>query len=204
MLLLDVSEYQGSIDWPRVAQHFKAVYIKASEGVTWNDPDFQRNRKEANAAGLRVGAYHFADFNLPGKEATHFALTVQKIGRRDLKPVLDLEAPIPHGVDPVRWVHIFNAVVRTKLGVWPMLYSYGPYIDELHLDRPLGDGLWLAAYGRNDGKEYPVYTPLPWKRYVAHQFTSKGRTPGINGYVDVSDAPRGVGPLLAHPILGRF
>lgn len=202
MLLVDVSEYQGEIDWKTVAKTFKCAYLKASEGLTWNDPDFEKNRKAANAAGVRIGAYHFADFDDPDLEANHFCKVVGKINRRDLKPVLDLEKAVPKGVNAAVWARKFNARVHARLGRDPMLYSYAPYLEELKATRTIGNGLWIAGYGRNDGKEYPVFVPVPWKRYVAHQFTSRGKVHGINGFVDISDAPKGVRGLLAHPVFG--
>lgn len=200
MLFIDVSEYQGEINWKEVAKRFKAAYLKASEGTTWVDPDFGKNRKAANAAGVHVGAYHFARYDNPVAEAKHFASVVQHVAKADLKPVLDLETKVPEGYNGAVWARHFNAAVIKELGQIPMFYSYAPYIEELKASKPIGNGLWLAAYGRNDGKEYPVFTPLPWKRFVAHQFTSNGTVPGIKGKVDVSDAKKGLRSLLAHPI----
>lgn len=200
MNLIDVSEYQGDIDWKTVGRTFKAAYLKATEGVHWNDPDFDKNRIAANAAGVHVGAYHFADFGDPVAEAAHFCNVVKTVGKHDLRPVLDMEKkPVPAGVNPVLWARKFNMTVAEKLGAIPMFYSYAPYIEAMKPNYPIGDGLWIAAYGRNDGKEYPVFTPIPWKRYTAHQFTSRGKIAGVKGFVDVSDAPRGLASLLAHP-----
>jgi hypothetical protein len=55
--------------------------------------------------------------------------------------------------------------------------------------------------GRNDGKQYPVTAPAPWKSFVAHQFTSRGSVAGF-GPVDVTRVYK-PGAVLAHPILGR-
>lgn len=209
MRFIDVSHYQGDINWARVARNFQAAYMKASEGTTWTDPDFHKNRKAANAAKVRIGAYHFAGGGEPGPEALHFLSVVDKIGDHDLKPVLDLETN-PSGFSASRlvsWAREFNQTVQKHTGVIPMFYSYSAFIEDMTPTKPIGNGLWLAAYGRNDGLEHPVAVPSPWKSYVAHQFTSQGKVPGINGNVDISDAPKGIGPLLAHPlkdVLGRL
>ncbi|MDE2107517.1 MAG: glycoside hydrolase family 25 protein [Patescibacteria group bacterium] len=201
MLFVDVSEYQGTINWPLVAKYFKAAYIKASEGLTWNDPRFQENRADANKYGVHVGAYHFTDVTNAVAEAEHFVSTIGRVGPRDLKPVLDFEVN-PHGLSAVDlrvFTRKFNQTVYAKTGVLPMFYSYAGFIEGMKFAAPVGNGLWIAAYGRNDGKEYPVYAPAPWKKYQAHQFTSDGVVRGIKGHVDISDSPNGLWPLLAHP-----
>lgn len=203
MNFIDVSMYQGAIDWKRVAASgIKAAYLKASEGMSWNDPKFQENRKAANAHGIHVGAYHFADVYDGGLEAHHFLTTIGHIGPKDLKPVLDFEVN-PHNASPKAlrcFATTFNQYVYKRTGVYPMFYSYASFIEGCEFPKPVGNGLWIAAYGRNDGKEYPVYAPKPWKKFIAHQFTSKGRVPGITGNVDVNVSPRGLTPLLAHPV----
>lgn len=205
MVFIDVSMYQGTIDWAKVAKSgVRAAYLKATEGVHWNDPRFQENRKAANAHGIRVGAYHFADLYDGGIEARHFLKTIAAVGPRDLKPVLDLESNLKRlPASALRqFVHAFNAVVHERTGVWPMFYSYASFAESINFPKPVGNGLWIAAYGRNDGLEYPVRVPKPWRSYVAHQFTSRGKVPGIKGYVDLSVSPKGLRPLLAHPVRG--
>ncbi|MEO8572304.1 MAG: glycoside hydrolase family 25 protein, partial [Chloroflexota bacterium] len=58
---LDVSHWQGPINWPLVAAAGKKfVYMKASEDTVYVDPTYATNRVQAHSAGLYVGAYHFA------------------------------------------------------------------------------------------------------------------------------------------------
>lgn len=207
MNFIDVSEYQGTINWKKVRAHgVQAAYLKASEGIHWNDPKFVANRKAANAAGIHVGAYHFADVYDGVLEAEHFLKTIESVGPKDLKPVLDFEINTKRlAPEALRLFALkFNERVHNKTGVWPMFYSYASFIQGCGFKKPVGNGLWLAAYGRNDGREYPVFAPKPWKKFVAHQFTSKGRIPGIVGDVDVSVSPNGLRPLLAHPIKNAF
>jgi len=57
---IDVSAYQGRIDWQRVAgQHVSFAYIKASEGGDFVDRRFAANWSGASRAGVPHGAYHF-------------------------------------------------------------------------------------------------------------------------------------------------
>src|SRR5688572_13662578 len=92
---IDISHWQNEIDWTRVAGAGKRfAFMKASEDHDYVDPTYGLNRARAKAAGLRVGAYHFAQ---PSKtsgdalaEADHF-LDTAVIDSGDLPPVLDLE-----------------------------------------------------------------------------------------------------------------
>jgi lysozyme len=109
---LDVSSFQGTIDWSTVrgangGQAF--AIIRATEGTSFDDASFATNAAEASAAGLVVGAYHFANPDADSQlaaspsdtaslladadaEADHFsgiAGTYLRAGR--LQPALDLE-----------------------------------------------------------------------------------------------------------------
>ena len=57
---IDVSAYQGYIDYERVRNAgIEIVYIKSSEGTTLEDPYFRTNYNNVKANGLKVGFYHF-------------------------------------------------------------------------------------------------------------------------------------------------
>ena len=64
---VDVSKYQGEIDWPVLAeQEISFAFIKATEGSSHVDARFAYNYEEARKTGLRVGAYHFFSFDSGG------------------------------------------------------------------------------------------------------------------------------------------
>jgi lysozyme len=217
-LILDVSSYQGTdIDWKRVKRAgFAGVFVKATEGAGYINPSFRAQAAGARAAGLRVGFYHFARPGLandPVEQAAHLAtVTAGHRTRADLRPVLDFEAwasALPFDTPNstftaaalVGWARRWVQHVKRVTGDGPMFYSYPAFIERLAPTTPIGYGLWLAAYGSNDGTEHPYRVPKPWKRAVLHQFTSQGRVPGVPGKVDVSRG-RSLRPLLAHPIAG--
>lgn len=56
----------------------------------------------------------------------------------------------------------------------------------MQLAKPVGSGLWLAPYGRNDATEHPFATPGRWKRVLMHQFSSNCRVGGCEHFVDLS------------------
>jgi len=161
--------------------------LKATEGKTYTDPTFASHYTKAQEAGVPVGAYHYArpDHNTAKAEAEHF-LNVLKLTHGDLKPVLDFEtkgSPLDES-----WARAFNKIVYAHTHVWPLFYSYSYFIHNLNASFPIGGGLWLADYGKNDGKEHSYTTPFPWKKTLVHQYTSNGIVRGVSGRVDLSKA----------------
>jgi lysozyme len=202
IVILDMSNWQGVIDWKRIAADgITCVFVKATDGAIYVDHYFDYNRKAAEFHKIRVGAYHFAEPGSPDVQAAHFANVVKTLRRRELRPVLDLESAGLSGHEAEPWARAFNRAIVRRLGVTPLFYSYPDYIRRMQLKRPVGGGLWLASYGRNDGVDHGADVPAPWKRVVAHQFTSVGHYAGVKGKVDVSHAAR-LTPLLAHPVTG--
>lgn len=176
---IDVSAYQGTIDWPEVARHrVRFAFIKASEGATLRDARFTRNWREARAAGILSGAYHYFQPNRDG--AVQAALFIKQVplAAGDLPPVLDVEAPRFHDVAELRReVRQWLELVQAHYGVQPILYSnYGFYRRYLagHFD---DFPLWLA--------HYEVARPaLPAARWIIWQHSDEAYVPGIRGTVD--------------------
>jgi GH25 family lysozyme M1 (1,4-beta-N-acetylmuramidase) len=100
------------------------------------------------------------------------------------------------GPELVEWARAFNHAVHAELGVFPLFYSYASYIAAMRPAKPIGTGLWLASYGRNDGRDHGAAVPKPWRHYLLHQFSSRCRVQGCAGLVDLSHAPYGLKPLL--------
>src|SRR6516164_9859243 len=101
---IDVSHFQGSITWPSVkSAGYSFAWAKATEGVTFNDSFFGTNETNAVAAGVLIGAYHFArpenNLGLAGAdaEAAHFWGVVSNYvgnGGYYLMPMLDVESDL--------------------------------------------------------------------------------------------------------------
>jgi lysozyme len=181
---IDVSNWQGAVDWQAVAGGGAAFAIcKATEGLSYQDPWFPRNWHGTAAAGLVRGAYHFAqpDHSEAEDEAEYFVNYLEAAG--GLEPgdlvVLDLEAGSGHlGAWVRRWLEECAELVGFK----PILYS-GHWFMEPHGltgDAFLAEhGLWLASYGT-----MPL-TPPSWPFWALWQFTSEGYCPGVAGPCDL-------------------
>lgn len=183
------------------------VWFKVTEGQRYIDPFWHERSRRARAAGLHVGGYHFARpiHGLAEQEAEYFVKQLGHVERRDLRPVLDLEANdaelSPAGLH--EWARTFLHAVNHLTEVRGLTYSNPAYIGSQHWTRTFGTGagLWLADWGSNDGHDHPTSAPAPWRRYVAHQYTSRGVKAGVPGHVDLSHA-RARRRILAHPLRG--
>ncbi|RAS82315.1 GH25 family lysozyme [Priestia endophytica] len=89
---VDVSAYQGEIDWKTLAkQDVDFAFIKSTEGSSHVDQHFENNWKEAKGTPLRTGAYHFFSFDSSGvTQAQNFIKTVPR-EEGSLPPVIDVE-----------------------------------------------------------------------------------------------------------------
>jgi GH25 family lysozyme M1 (1,4-beta-N-acetylmuramidase) len=164
------------------------VMLKLVEGTGFTDPTFAELRSRALAAGMRVGAYDFLRplAATPAEAADFLLRRLPPLKRhRDLRPALDAESGKP-SPQVGRWVSEVARLVRSHTGTRPLVYGSAGYLAACEFPAPPGP-LWLAAYGRNDGREHPVGPlPHPWRVMAAHQFTSQGRVLGIDGLCDVS------------------
>lgn len=164
---------------------FDGVYFKLSEGTKFEDHVSEEWAPRAIRAGLMVGFYHFfrGAAMAEGDFFSHLLAKERLRASKHFRPCLDFEVGTPSGLA----AHTFNQEVHRNLGVIPLFYSYADFAARCaYQGKPVGSGLWLAGYGRNDGREHPFAIPKPWRSVVGHQYTSKGRTPGINGLVDMS------------------
>ena len=89
---VDVSHYQGTIDWPILAgQDLDFAYIKATEGSGHVDECFADNWQEAGTTDLYIGAYHFFSFESEGAKQAQFYIDMVGSLHGKLAPVVDVE-----------------------------------------------------------------------------------------------------------------
>jgi lysozyme len=188
---IDVSQYQGRIDWRAVArtQHF--AIARATLGNSYVDTYYASNLSGARSARVRIGAYHFAkpgtNRNDAVSEADHFVRTA-KLRRGDLIPTLDIEVTGGLGVRALQtWVRTWLARVAWKVGVKPMIYTSPSFWTTY-----LGNTTWFANNGYRTlwvahyGVSAPRVPAANWagRGWTFWQWTSCGRVSGISGCVD--------------------
>jgi lysozyme len=196
VLGIDVSAYQRSISWKAIAAAgIEFAFIKATEGTSYVSSSYEPHRKAARRREIPVGAYHFArpDFDDgPEAEADHF-LEVAAPKAGDLLPVLDLERFGPSRRETARWAKRWLKRVQKRIGEPPILYTYSSFAQSLvgHEGGLTRFPLWLANYGKNDGKAHRVAPVGEWTSIAVHQYTSEGRIPGYTGPLDLNRLMKG-------------
>ena len=188
---IDVSEWQGSIDWAAVAESgVEFAYIRTSarsvaNDTLFEDARFRRNLKEARANGIIVGAYIFSQATTPEEARQEARFLVETVSgfRVDLPLVLDYEFDgtssrlYQAGLSPEQATEVclaFCEEVR-EYGYSGMIYANRNMLFS-HLVAERLDQIWLANYDFEDfyTEDYPFW-----------QFSSSGSVPGIRGRVDL-------------------
>lgn len=188
---IDVSHWQGTIDWAKVKAAGKTFAIaKATEGIGFEDDAYDRNKAGAMAQGIKFGAYHFArpGSNNPVTEADWFVDTAG-YERGMLIPTLDLELTGGLGTTALtNWVMAWLGRVDERLGVKPMIYTSPSFWRSY-----MGDSRWFADNGytvvwvAHWGVTSPSVPGSSWggRSWTFWQYTSDGTVPGIAGRVDL-------------------
>ena len=185
---IDVSRYQGVIDWKKVQMSGITFAIaKATQGTTYIDPMFAKNSAGIHNANITFGAYHFLTPDEPGDaQARHF-LSVTKLKSGDLPPIIDTERiSKDSGSKLVEIIFGFRDEIMRQTGHQVMIYVSPAFWNEYvkpHLDKPLSNPLWIAEY---DVSEPQSLTHIsPWSIW---QHSKTGSCDGITGHVDLNTA----------------
>ena len=194
---IDVSNWQGTIDWDEVKNDGQVyAWSKATEGMTYQDPQFINNITNGLSAGVVMGAYHFArpDNNLATEDAANFLTHASEyIGPGFLPPVLDLENPYSGG-QAILLTDLFSSselsiwalewmnIVENETGVAPVIYINGNYAN--YLNSSLNAyGLWFA---QPDELMTPPTNIGSWSNWSFKQYSWWGDVSGIVGDVDLN------------------
>ncbi len=179
---IDVSKYQGLIDWDKLRGKVDFVIIRASHGMHDTDEMWERNYNEAKRVGVPIGAYHYfyyGDKVKHRKEVDNFL--AQLAGKELVYPAfIDFEEADPKYNPPL------GALPREKITVYALEalkcirqagFKPGIYANKHWLSNQLEAGklpedvtVWLAEYNTR-----PTYNG----RYHMWQYTDQGSMDGI-------------------------
>lgn len=182
---LDVSQYQGKIDWSQVRKiedtfPVSFVLIRASAGKNHLDTQFKENWTAVKKHEFIRGAYHYYRPNENSLlQAQHFINHVTlELG--DLPPVLDIEnLPKIQSIDSLkvglkRWL----TTIEQHYGVRPIIYTGERYYKDF-LQKDFKEyKFWIANYN--------FFVETIKEDWLFWQFTEKGSVPGIKGPVDMN------------------
>lgn len=196
---IDVSRYQDDVDWEEVraiefipitrrqtedrklrqdSEPIHFVFVKATEGTKYVDPNIEINRAGVRSNGMIYGAYHVLTMGDSRQQAENY-IRNSGVGKGDMVPVIDIEESIL-GSRPLKSVREkldeVSAILSTHYRVRPIIYCGYKYSETLLTDKQRQQPLWLARYtnlGRPEGADI-------W------QFTDRGTVEGIDTDVDIN------------------
>ena len=184
---IDVSYWQGDIDWNKVHDAgIQFAYIKATEGGDYLDPKFLDNWYAAKKAGMARGAYHFIYWCRPASEqALWFEQNVPQ-DPEALPPVLDLEWNHQSKTCPgkisrklaLKKIKIILDAMEAHTGKQPIIYTDPIFHRDVLQGAFRNYHFWLRSVAAEPDD---VYGQRSWAFW---QFTTTGKVPGIDGKVD--------------------
>ena len=195
--LIDVSQFQGSIDWRKVAGRVQGVFVKVADGDL-KDPTYAPERvAQIRAAGLVWGPYYYARVAAPGNgersgiQEAKLAINTARAGgwprAGDFPLVYDFEnLNGQSAAKTAKHVAAFVRGYRQIMGHLPIFYTYPsiwPPVERALApeDRALLKRcpLWIAHYGVSK----PI-VPQPWNSYSVWQDSDRWQCPGVPSKVD--------------------
>ena len=183
---IDVSHYQGRIDWKQVKfiNHEKYpiafVFVRATQGCDTNDRQFEKNWQQTKANNFIRGAYHYYRPNENSiQQAENFIATV-RLTKGDLPPVLDIEKmPENQSIENLKiGLRRFLEKIEKHYKVQPIIYCGERYYTEFLKAEFSEYAFWIANYNFIDTEINADF------RFW--QFTEQARVEGISEKVDVN------------------
>ena len=192
---IDVSEHQGNIDWKKVAASgVRYAGIRCTrDGHSRKDVQFERNYDGARENGVLPFPYLVLRFHLDADGHVEFFIDSLG-GRKTWMNIMDVEVVGGAGkTERGKVLHYTMAGLENQTHAMSTIYTNKNFWDTYMPSRFLREFdnhvLWVASYGRNDGKvpPHPPYPTLPkiWRESGAWQYTDRGRVDGINANVDL-------------------
>lgn len=180
---IDISEYQGRINWSKVQTLYNGfpihfVFIRATVGCDRLDKSFKTNWRGAHKQNIISGAYHYYRPNENSLDQAAFFIKNVRLKKGDLPPVLDIEKmPENQSIDRLkiglkRWLRKIESHYKVR----PIIYSGEKYYANFLKEEFSEYHFWIANY--NFERESIDSDWLFW------QFSEKSTVSGINGNVD--------------------
>lgn len=180
---IDVSQWQGNIDFEQVAASgVRAVYIRSSMGSGYVDPYFEQNYDRAKEAGLHVGFYHYVTARTvsQARYQAQFFINTVKDREFECRLAMDFEDLIDLSNEEINRIGLaFVQAVEEFGGREAVVYSDVSNAQAVFGGELTGYPLWVAAYGQSLSS-----VQTNWPSWAGWQYTDRGQVPGISGVVD--------------------
>ena len=182
---IDVSHYQGDINWKMLKQTRQGkfpvefIFMKATEGGDFSDDRFVANFDSAKVHGFIRGAYHFYNPKTDADKQADFFIRSVKLEPGDLPPVLDIEMKSKDMKKLQEDLKIWLRKVEDHYGVKPIIYASYKFKTKYLNDSIFNTYPYWIAHYYVDSVRYQG----EWKFW---QHTDVGTLPGIDEKVDLN------------------
>lgn len=183
--IIDVSYWQGDIDWAKVRKEVDFVIFRASIGEKIDSKFLTYTRN----CGLPFGVYHYvkaSNKNEAIKEAKWF---VNCANQSDIRPTIyyadiEYETQTRDNIDEVAYYFLktLKELGCSKRGIYISQTNYNYLKERTH---QLCQTYWIPRYGKDTG-ELPSSKYYPTAPCDLWQYTSKGKVEGIKENVDLN------------------
>lgn len=180
---IDISRYQGDIDWKLFFEKSDSiisfVYCKATEGVSHVDAKFTTNRDALRKHNKAFGVYHFFVPSLNAESQANHFLKNYSPRANELPPVLDVETESVSDAKLIKGMKVWLELVESKTGKRPIIYTSYHFYSTKFKKEFKNYQFWIANYSRRNDR-------MTDKRIIHWQYSDKGGIPGIVGPVDLN------------------
>ncbi len=177
---VDVSHWEGHIDWQIASPTIGFAYYKCTDGVRYVDDQFEHNRQGCNEAGIAHAPYHYYQPVLdPVAQAEHFIRTA---GKEYKRYIVDVEQP-DRQEDITAKLHAFLERIELLTATRPAIYTSAGYWNEFVQPKPGWAGGYDLIVAHYTLEHLPLL-PVGWDTWRIWQFSDYWSISGCKGEVD--------------------
>jgi lysozyme len=186
----DISHWQKEIDWPAVTNHntIKFVMAKATEGATWQDPNFSSYWQAMKQQGVLItGAYHyFRGTSLPASQANNIMTQLKQVGFNHSCDLLAISVAQQDKLNPsevannLRWLigNLTSPVIQQRVILYASPHWWNNHVQDVG-HRLSQQPLWVAHWTTAEQPQLPD----GWDDWMIWQHSCTGSVEGIKGDV---------------------
>jgi lysozyme len=178
---IDVSHWEGPIDWQQASRSIGFAYFKCTDGMVWVDPEYDHNRIGSYQAGLARAPYHyFQPGEDPTAQAVHF---IHVAGKNCPRYIVDVEEDADADENLPGNLLAFLLRCEQLTGIKPAIYTSSGYWKEFSKPVPGWTKSYELLVAHYTADHVPTL-PIGWEQWRIWQFSEYFFCPGCSTEVD--------------------